>query len=109
LRRIGENRSEILPLAGRRPIKRVVESQQARFRKFVDRVTREIVQVAADAGAEIVGIEEDPVEACSGPVRPRGDISVVATDVFKDEVRKRGTLCCCGGPANKPYFAAARM
>ncbi|WP_266183222.1 CDGSH iron-sulfur domain-containing protein [Dyella humicola] len=50
-----------------------------------------------------IGLLEDPVEACSGPLWLRGGIPVVAADGFQYEVRNRVTLCRCGESKNKPF------
>ncbi len=50
-----------------------------------------------------IGLIEDPVEECSGPLWLRGGIPVIAADGFKYEVRNRVTLCRCGQSKNKPY------
>lgn len=50
-----------------------------------------------------LGLIEDPVEQCSGPIWARGGIQVIATDGFHYEVRNRVTLCRCGASKNKPF------
>jgi len=50
-----------------------------------------------------IGLVEDPVEQCSGPLWLRGGIAVVAADGFEYEVRNRVTLCRCGASNNKPF------
>ncbi len=50
-----------------------------------------------------IGLVEDPVEACSGPLWLRGGIPVVSSDGFVYEVRNRVTLCRCGQSKNKPF------
>jgi len=50
-----------------------------------------------------IGLIEDPVEECSGPLWLRGGISVVAADGYEYEVRNRTTLCRCGASKNKPF------
>ncbi|WP_200873893.1 CDGSH iron-sulfur domain-containing protein [Dyella japonica] len=50
-----------------------------------------------------IGLVEDPVEACSGPLWLRGGIPVVSSDGFTYEVRNRVTLCRCGQSKNKPF------
>jgi CDGSH-type Zn-finger protein len=50
-----------------------------------------------------IGLIEDPVQECSGPLWLRGGIPVVSADGFEYEVRNRVTLCRCGQSQNKPY------
>jgi CDGSH-type Zn-finger protein len=50
-----------------------------------------------------LGLIEDPVEQCSGPIWARGGIQVIAADGFRYEVRNRVTLCRCGASKNKPF------
>lgn len=50
-----------------------------------------------------IGLIEDPVEKCSGPLWLRGGIPVIAADGFTYEVRNRVTLCRCGQSKNKPF------
>lgn len=50
-----------------------------------------------------IGLIEDPVNACSGPIWLRGAIPVVGSDGFEYEVRNRMTLCRCGASKNKPF------
>jgi CDGSH-type Zn-finger protein len=50
-----------------------------------------------------VGLVEDPVEACSGPLWVRGGVQIVGEDGFKYERRNRVTLCRCGASRNKPF------
>lgn len=50
-----------------------------------------------------IGLIEDPVEGCSGPLWLRGGIQVQAEDGFEYEVRNRVTLCRCGASQNKPF------
>ena len=50
-----------------------------------------------------IGLIEDPVEQCSGPIWLRGGIPVVSSDGFAYEVRNRVTLCRCGASQNKPF------
>jgi CDGSH-type Zn-finger protein len=49
-----------------------------------------------------IGLIEDPVEKCSGPLWLRGGVTVVSADGFEYERRNRVTLCRCGQSANKP-------
>ncbi|MDE8650580.1 CDGSH iron-sulfur domain-containing protein [Novosphingobium album (ex Liu et al. 2023)] len=50
-----------------------------------------------------IGLIEDPVEQCSGPLWVRGGIAITAADGFEYEVRNRVTLCRCGASRNKPF------
>jgi CDGSH-type Zn-finger protein len=50
-----------------------------------------------------LGLIEDPVEQCSGPIWVRGGIQVIAADGFRYEIRNRVTLCRCGASKNKPF------
>jgi CDGSH-type Zn-finger protein len=50
-----------------------------------------------------IGLVEDPVQGCSGPLWLRGRIPVTAADGFPYEVRNRVTLCRCGESKNKPF------
>jgi CDGSH-type Zn-finger protein len=50
-----------------------------------------------------IGLVEDPVEECSGPLWVRGGVPVVGADGHRYEVRNRVTLCRCGASSNKPY------
>jgi len=63
-----------------------------------------------DSGAEIeeelppsIGVVEDPVVGCSGPLWIRGGITVESADGTVYERRNRMTLCRCGASANKPF------
>jgi hypothetical protein len=50
-----------------------------------------------------IGLVEDPVEACSGPLWVRGGIPVISQTGEPYEVRNRVTLCRCGQSSNKPF------
>jgi CDGSH-type Zn-finger protein len=65
-----------------------------------DRATGQPVETALPIS---IGLIEDPVEKCSGPLWLRGGIPVIAADGFKYEVRNRVTLCRCGHSKNKPF------
>jgi CDGSH-type Zn-finger protein len=54
-----------------------------------------------------IGLIEDPIQECSGPLWLRGGITVVAADGFEYERRNRVTLCRCGRSANKPFCDGA--
>jgi hypothetical protein len=55
-----------------------------------------------------IGLIEDPVELCSGPIWLRGGIAVVSADGFEYERRNRVTLCRCGQSKNKPFCDGMR-
>ncbi len=50
-----------------------------------------------------IGIIEDPVKECAGPLWLRGGVQLVGADGFAYEVRNRMTLCRCGASQNKPF------
>ncbi|HEY2824533.1 MAG TPA: CDGSH iron-sulfur domain-containing protein, partial [Gemmatimonadales bacterium] len=50
-----------------------------------------------------IGVVEDPVTECSGPLWVRGSVPVESADGKRYEVRNRVTLCRCGASANKPF------
>jgi CDGSH-type Zn-finger protein len=50
-----------------------------------------------------IGLVEDPLKECSGPLWVRGGISVVSADGKTYETRNRVTLCRCGMSQNKPF------
>ena len=50
-----------------------------------------------------IGLIEDPVKGCSGPLWLRGGIQVIGSDGFKYETRNRITLCRCGASKHKPF------
>lgn len=50
-----------------------------------------------------IGLIEDPVKHCSGPIWLRGGVQLVGADGFQYEVRNRMTLCRCGASKNKPF------
>ncbi len=50
-----------------------------------------------------IGLIEDPVQECSGPIWVRGGIAIESGDGFEYEVRNRVTLCRCGASNNKPF------
>jgi CDGSH-type Zn-finger protein len=53
--------------------------------------------------APSIGLVEDPVKQCSGPIWVRGGVPVVGADGHAYEVRNRVTLCRCGASQNKPF------
>ena len=56
-----------------------------------------------------IGLIEDPVEGCSGPLWLRGGIAVIGADGYRYEVRNRVTLCRCGASKNKPFCDGSHM
>jgi CDGSH-type Zn-finger protein len=54
-----------------------------------------------------IGIIEDSVEECSGPLWVRGGIPLVDSDGGAYEIRNRMTLCRCGRSENKPFCNGA--
>ena len=50
-----------------------------------------------------IGVVEDPVLGCSGPLWVRGGIPVESEDGTRYEPRNRVTLCRCGASSNKPF------
>lgn len=50
-----------------------------------------------------IGLIEDPVNGCLGPLWLRGGVQLVGADGFEYEVRNRMTLCRCGASKNKPF------
>ena len=50
-----------------------------------------------------IGVIEDPVKECSGPLWLRGGVQLVGADGFAYEVRNRMTVCRCGASQNKPF------
>ena len=53
--------------------------------------------------APSIGLIEDPVNQCAGPIWLRGGVQVIGSDGFHYEVRNRVTLCRCGASKNKPF------
>jgi CDGSH-type Zn-finger protein len=50
-----------------------------------------------------IGVVEDPVLRCSGPLWVRGGIVIESHDGKRYERRNRVTLCRCGASDNKPF------
>jgi CDGSH-type Zn-finger protein len=50
-----------------------------------------------------IGLIEDPVEDCGGPIWLRGGVSLMSADGHHYEVRNRMTVCRCGASKNKPF------
>jgi CDGSH-type Zn-finger protein len=65
-----------------------------------DNATREPIEPKYEPS---IGLIEDPVEDCSGPIWVRGGVQVVSEDGFHYERRNRVTLCRCGASRNKPF------
>ena len=56
-----------------------------------------------------IGLIQDPVNACLGPIWLRGGVQLVGGDGFEYEVRNRMTLCRCGASKNKPFCDGAHV
>ena len=56
-----------------------------------------------------IGLIQDPVNACLGPIWLRGGVQLVGGDGFEYEVRNRVTLCRCGASKNKPFCDGAHV
>jgi CDGSH-type Zn-finger protein len=69
-----------------------------------DNETRELIEPPYEPS---LGLIEDPVEDCSGPLWVRGGIQVTSADGSNYEVRNRVTLCRCGASKNKPFCDGA--
>ena len=50
-----------------------------------------------------IGLIEDPVEDCSGPIWLRGGVVLTSADGHQYEVRNNMTVCRCGASRNKPF------
>jgi CDGSH-type Zn-finger protein len=50
-----------------------------------------------------IGLIEDPVQDCSGPIWLRGGVSLTSADGYRYEVRNNMTVCRCGASNNKPF------
>jgi CDGSH-type Zn-finger protein len=50
-----------------------------------------------------IGVVEDPVMECSGPLWVRGRIRIESENGVRFEARNRVTLCRCGVSVNKPF------
>ena len=64
---------------------------------------RDLSDLCWRAGVAEIGLIEDPVEDCSGPIWLRGGISLTSADGYQYEVRNRITICRCGASRNKPF------
>jgi CDGSH-type Zn-finger protein len=56
-----------------------------------------------------IGVVEDPVRKCSGPLWVRGGIRIEFEDGVPYEVRSRAALCRCGVSSNKPFCNGSHM
>jgi len=56
-----------------------------------------------------IGLIQDPVNACLGPIWLRGGVQLVGGDGFEYELRNRMTLCRCGASKNKPFCDGAHV
>lgn len=65
-----------------------------------DKETKEVFELDVQPS---IGVVEDPIANCSGPIWVRGCIQVQSSDGFNYEVRNRVTLCRCGKSGNKPF------
>ncbi len=65
-----------------------------------DNATKTAIEPKLDLS---IGLIEDPVEDCSGPLWVKGGVQVVSEDGFHYERRNRVTLCRCGASHNKPF------
>jgi CDGSH-type Zn-finger protein len=65
-----------------------------------DKVTRKTIERDLPV---LIGLIEDPVEDCSGPIWLRGGISLRSADGYHYEIRNRVTICRCGASKNKPF------
>lgn len=70
----------------------------------IDKVTGQTLEPALPVS---IGLVEDPLWGCSGPLWVRGGISVIGTDGHTHEVRNRMTLCRSGRSKNKPFCDGA--
>jgi CDGSH-type Zn-finger protein len=50
-----------------------------------------------------IGLIEDPVEDCSGPIWLRGGVVLTSADGHQYEIRNNMTVCRCGASKNKPF------
>jgi CDGSH-type Zn-finger protein len=50
-----------------------------------------------------VGLIEDPVEDCSGPIWLQGGVALTSSDGHQYESRNNMTVCRCGASGNKPF------
>jgi CDGSH-type Zn-finger protein len=50
-----------------------------------------------------VGVIENPVEGCSGPIWLRGGVPLISADGHQYEVRNNMTVCRYGASKNNPF------
>ena len=50
-----------------------------------------------------IGVIEDPVEDCSGPIWLRGGVELSSADGHQYERRNNMTICRCGESKSKPF------
>ena len=50
-----------------------------------------------------IGLIEDPVQDCSGPIWLRGRVTLTSADGHQYERRNNMTVCRCGSSKNKPF------
>ena len=50
-----------------------------------------------------IGLIEDPVEDCSGPIWLRGGVVLTSANGHQHEKRNNMTVCRCGASKNKPF------
>jgi CDGSH-type Zn-finger protein len=70
-------------------------------------IDKESGQAIEPALPQSIGIVEDPICACSGPLWVRGGIPLIGADGHAYELRNRMTLCRCGRSKNKPFCDGA--
>jgi Iron-binding zinc finger CDGSH type/Divergent 4Fe-4S mono-cluster len=66
----------------------------------VDNVTGNVIE---QESAAAIGLIEDPVEDCSGPIWLRGGVALTSLDGHQYERRNNVTVCRCGASKNKPF------
>lgn len=87
------------PAARRHFLKQTADCPSGRL-VAVDNVSHQPVEPTIEPS---IGLIEDPVKGCSGPIWLKGGVQVIGADGFKYEVRNRVTLCRCGASRNKPF------
>jgi CDGSH-type Zn-finger protein len=65
-----------------------------------DKPTGEVLEPTL---APSIGLVEDPVARCSGPLWVRGGIPIVSENGKPYEIRNRVALCRCGASSNMPF------
>jgi len=86
------------------------ETRAAFVRQVNDCPSGRLVAWDKETGAPVeetlapsIGLVEDPLKGCSGPLALRGGITLVSADGGEYEARNRVTLCRCGRSGNKPF------